>query len=67
MMLGAQDITHSTRVKELSEAWAFVMEKLDGLDLLSINITAQDWRRDDDEEWVETFLVKVSGRVEEST
>jgi len=63
--LGKHDITHSTRVTELAEAWAFVMDKLDGLDLHSIELRAQHWRQDDDDEWQDTILVRVSGRVEE--
>lgn len=65
--LGAVDVAHTTRVESLAEAWAFVMEKLEGIDLHSIKIVAQDWRLEDSDEWHDTFLVTVSGRVEEKS
>ena len=63
MKPGDVDIKHSTRVTELSDAWAFVMEQLEGIDLHQIEITAQSWRNEDDEDWTDTYLVEVSGRV----
>lgn len=65
MKLGATDIEYSTRVLTLPEAWTFIMEKLEGLETLTIEITAQDWRHEDDTEWTDTYLVKVCGRVKE--
>lgn len=65
--LQAVDIKQTTRVTVLAEAWVFVMDKLEGLDLHSINITAQDWKADDSSDWVNTFLVEVSGRMKEPT
>lgn len=65
--LGSVDVTHTTRVETLSEAWGFVMEKLEGLDLHKIEMTAQDWKQDDGDDWHDTYLVTVSGRVEEKS
>lgn len=66
MKLGAVDIEHTTRVETLPEAWVFIMEKLEGLDALTVKITAQDWRPEDETEWTDTFLVQVCGRVRET-
>lgn len=63
MKPGVTDVTFSTRATELTDAWAFVMEKLEGHELLEINITAQDWRQEDGDDWVETFLVSVQVRL----
>jgi hypothetical protein len=65
MKLGATDIEYSTRVTELTNAWSFIMEKLEGLEVLQISITAQDWKHEDDDTWTDTFLVKACGRVKE--
>ena len=67
MKPGVTDVTFSTRVTDLPAAWVFVMEKLGEHELLSVQITAQDWKQDEDTEWVETFLVSVEVRLKEAT
>lgn len=65
MKLGAVDVEFTTRVLTLPEAWTFVMEKLEGLEVLTVEITAQEWRAEDDAEWTDTFKVAVCGRQPE--
>jgi hypothetical protein len=65
-VLNATDITYETRVSEIGEAWAFIIDKLDGLDMHSIELVSQWWKPEgalDSEEWQDTIKVKVSGRM----
>ena len=65
MKLGAVDVEYTTRVRTPPEAWAFLMEHLEEGELLSMKMTAQEWRHEDDDEWTDTLLVSVLVRKEQ--
>lgn len=59
-------VTFATVVDDLSEAWAFIMARLDGLGLSPSMTISPLWEYGEGEESVRRFEVSVSGMVEEA-
>lgn len=63
MMMGAVDTEYTRRVRTPAEAWSFVMTHLDTGELLNVEIKAQDWRAEDESDWIDTLRVSVLVRT----